>query len=138
MHVKAFNMITNKNKAKTMTEHISYGCKCKFNSTTCNSNQEWNNNTCQCECENYRKYKTDYILDPSMCICEDSKYLKSIAERSLIECDKIIIVIDNASTKKTNTLVAKETNTIANTIATNVACTSSINCHSKKVKDHYI
>ena len=88
--------------------------------------------------ENYRKYKTDYILDPSMCICEDSKYLKSIAERTLIECDKVIIVIDNVSTKKTNTLVAKETNTIANTIATNVACTSSINCQSKKVKDHYI
>ena len=53
INVKAFNMITNKNEAKAMTEHISCDCKCKFNSTTCNSNQKWNNKTCQCECKNY-------------------------------------------------------------------------------------
>ena len=50
-------MITNKNEAKTMTKHIPCDCKCKFNSTTCNSNQKWNNKTCQCECKNYRKCK---------------------------------------------------------------------------------
>ena len=38
--VKTFNMITNKNEAKAMTKHISCDCKCKFNSTTCNSNQK--------------------------------------------------------------------------------------------------
>ena len=38
-NVKVFNMITNKNEAKTMTKHISCACKCKFNSTTCNSNE---------------------------------------------------------------------------------------------------
>ena len=38
IYVKAFKMITNKNEAKTITEHISCDCKCKFNSTTCNSN----------------------------------------------------------------------------------------------------
>ena len=32
-----------------MTEHISCDCKCKFNSTTCNSNEKWNDKTCQCE-----------------------------------------------------------------------------------------
>ena len=36
IRVKAFYMITNKNRAKAMTEHISCDCKCKFNSTTCN------------------------------------------------------------------------------------------------------
>ena len=36
-------MIANKNEAKTTTAHVSYDCKCKFNSTTCNSNQKWNN-----------------------------------------------------------------------------------------------
>ena len=30
INVKAFNMITNENKAKAMTEHISCNCKCKF------------------------------------------------------------------------------------------------------------
>ena len=45
----------------------------------------------------------------------------------MTECDKIMIVMDNASsTEKTNT------------IATNVTSTASINCHSKKVRDCYV
>ena len=38
INVKIFNMIANKNEAKTMTKHISCDCK----------NQKWNNETCQC------------------------------------------------------------------------------------------
>ena len=34
INVKAFNMIANKNEAKTTTEHISCDCKCEFNSIT--------------------------------------------------------------------------------------------------------
>ena len=119
-------MITNKNEAKAMTEHISCDCKCKFNSTICNSNQKWNNKTCQCECKNYRTCKKDYGWNPSTCICENNKYLKSIANTSMIECDEVIIIVDNVSTKKRNT------------IATNVTSTASINCHSKKERDCYI
>ena len=55
INVKSFNMITNKDEAKAMTEHILCDCKCKFKSTICNSNQKWNNKTCQCECKNYQK-----------------------------------------------------------------------------------
>ena len=44
----------------------------------------------------------------------------------MTECDEIVIVIDNASTKKTNT------------IATIVTGTASINCHSIKLRDCYI
>ena len=40
INAKAFKMITNKNEAKTMIKHISCNCKCKFNSTTYNSNQK--------------------------------------------------------------------------------------------------
>ena len=40
INVKVLNIITNINEAKTMTKHISCDCKCKFNSTTCNSNQK--------------------------------------------------------------------------------------------------
>ena len=54
-NVKAFNMITNNNEAKAMTEHISCDYKRKFNSIICNSNQKWNNKTCQCKFKNYRK-----------------------------------------------------------------------------------
>ena len=82
-----------------MTEHISRDCKCKFNSTLCNSNQKWNNKTCQCECRNYRTCKKDYSWNPITCICENSKYLKS---NSVTECAKIISVMDIVSTKKTN------------------------------------
>ena len=32
INVEAFNMITNKNEAKTITKHISCDCKCKSNS----------------------------------------------------------------------------------------------------------
>ena len=32
-------MIKNKDEAKSKTEHISCDCKCKFNSTICNSSQ---------------------------------------------------------------------------------------------------
>ena len=50
INVKAFNMLTNENEAKTMTKHISCDWKFKFNSTTCNSNRKWNNKICHCEC----------------------------------------------------------------------------------------
>ena len=126
INVKAVNIITSKHEAKAMTEHILCDCKCKFKSTICNSNQKWNNKTCQCECKNYCKCKKDYSWNPSKCICEKSNYLKSIAHTSMTECDEIIIVMDNVSTKKTNT------------ITTNVASTASINCHSKKVRGYYI
>ena len=46
INVKAFNMISNKNEAKAMREHISRDCKYEFNNTVCNSNQNWNNKTC--------------------------------------------------------------------------------------------
>ena len=57
-----FNILRNKNEAKTMTKHISCDCKCKFNSATCNSNQKWNNKTFQCECKNYRTRKKEIIV----------------------------------------------------------------------------
>ena len=80
--VKLFNMITNNNKSKAMVEYISCDSKCKFNSTTCNSNKKWDNKTCHCKC------KKEYSWDP--CICEDSKYLKSVIDDSVIACNEII------------------------------------------------
>ena len=61
----------------------------------------------------------NYSWNPSKCVCENSKYLK----RYLVtKCDEIVIVMDNLSTKMTNT------------IATNVTSTASINWRSKKHK----
>ena len=94
-------MITNKNEAKTMTKHVPCDCKCKFNSTTCNSNQKWNNKTCQCEGKIYQTCKKDYSWNPSTCVCENDKYLKSIPDTSVIKCDEIISVIGFVSRKMT-------------------------------------
>ena len=116
VNVKAFNTITNKYEAKAMTEYISCDCKSKFNRTTCNSKQKWNNKTCQCECKTYHKCKKDYSWNPSTCIWKKSKYLKSIADTSVTECDEIIMVIDTVSTKKTNTIATKKTNIIATNV----------------------
>ena len=68
--------------------------------------------------------KKDYSWNPSTCICENSKCLESITDISVTECDEIIVVMDNVSTKKA--------------IVTNVTSTASKNCHSKKLKDCYI
>ena len=50
-NVKAFNMERRINETKRLVKYISCDCKCKFNSTTCNSNHKWNNDKCQCECK---------------------------------------------------------------------------------------
>ena len=65
-------------------QHISSDCKWKLNSALCNSNQKCNNNkkTYQCKCKNYYKCKKYYSWNPSTCICQNSKYLKSIADTS--------------------------------------------------------
>ena len=41
--VSLFNMITGINEYKTLTKHISYQCKYRFDGRNCNSDQWWNN-----------------------------------------------------------------------------------------------
>ena len=122
INVKALNIITDINEAKATTKHISCDCKCKFNSTKCNSNQKWNNKTCQSEWKNYRKHKKNYSCNPSTCTGDNSKYLIIISDDLKIVYDEIISVMDILSTKMTNT------------ISTNATSTASINCHSEKTR----
>ena len=44
LNLNVFNMITGTNEWKTLTKHISYEYKCKFDGRKCNSDQWWNNN----------------------------------------------------------------------------------------------
>ena len=44
LDLSVFSIITRINELKTLTEHISCECKCKFDEEKCNSNQWWNNN----------------------------------------------------------------------------------------------
>ena len=71
-------------KANSMAEHVI----------------QIKNGTCQCECKNYHKCKKDYSWNPSTCICENSKYLKSIADTSVIACDETISVMNIVSKKR--------------------------------------
>ena len=140
--VKVFNMITDKNEAKTITKHISCDCKCKFNSTPCNSNQKWNHKTCHVNVKiivhakriiniitdidfiNKKDNQKDYSWNPSTRICKNGKYLKSIADTSVITCDEIICYGHYIN----------KNDKMKNTIATNV----SINSNDEKVKDCHI
>ena len=67
--------------------------------TASNSNQNWNKETCKFECENCRKCKKD-----CRSICKNAEYLKSIANTSVIACDKIISVMDILSTTMTDVI----------------------------------
>ena len=74
-----FNVITRINEFKILVKYISCDCKCKFDSTTCNSNQKWNNDNRQRECKKYCKCKKIIVVilaNPSLCV--NSKYLKVI------------------------------------------------------------
>ena len=64
------------------------------------SNQKWNNKICQSECKKYFKCEKYYGWNPSTCICENSTYLKSVADTSMTQCDETVIVMDNLSKKK--------------------------------------
>ena len=48
----------------------------------------------------YQKCKKHHSWDPSTCICENSNYLKSIANTSMIECDETISAINIVSIKQ--------------------------------------
>ena len=100
INVRVFNMIKNKDEAKAVIGFVSCDCKCKLNSTTCNSKQKWNNKTCQSEFKNYHKCHKDYSLNPSTCIFENTKYLKSFADTSVTKYNKFVFAMKNLSTKK--------------------------------------
>ena len=104
IYIQVINVITNKSEARMKTKNISCNCKCKFNSTLSNSNQKWNNKTCQDECNNYHKGKKVYSWNPTTCMCDNSNYLKSIADSSVIACDEIISVMNTVSTKRKKTI----------------------------------
>ena len=45
-------------------------------------------------------YEKDYSWNTSTCVCENSKYLKSIVHTSVIKCDETLTVMDIGSKKR--------------------------------------
>ena len=56
LNLNVSNIITGINESKTLTEHVSCQCTCKFDGRKCNLNQKWNNNKCRCEFKNPREH----------------------------------------------------------------------------------
>ena len=91
-----------------------------------------------------------YSWNPSTCVCENGKYLKSITDSSVVVRDKIINAAGSISKSLTNTIPANVTNSIstnvANTVPKNVTntvpafvtSTVSTNFHNKKVRNKII
>ena len=87
---------------KTLIQHISCECKCKFGGRKGNSNQKWNNNKCRCERKNLKEdhaCKKDYIWNTTACSCENGKYLGNITGDPVIACYGIIKTTISTSTK---------------------------------------
>ena len=121
INLKAFNIITNKNEAKEMTDifHVIVNANSIVQHVIQIKNGIIKHVNVLLLPMSILYMQKDYNWNPSTCICENSKYLKSIADTSVIECDEIITAMGIVSTKKTNA------------IATNVTSTASVNCHSK-------
>ena len=82
-----FDIITEINESRILTNHLSCKCECKFDCRKCNPNQKWNNDECQCECENPKEYnacKKNYVWNPDTSSCEKGKYLGSIIVDSAV------------------------------------------------------
>ena len=90
LNLCAFNVITYINESKTLTKPFSRGCKCKFDSTKCNSNQWRNCDKCRCECKNHHICEKDYFWNPAKCNFENGKYLASIMDDRVITCDEVL------------------------------------------------
>ena len=98
LNLSVINIITRINESKTLTEHISFECKCKFNGRKCNSDQWWNNRKCRCECKKRHICEKDCVWIPATYSCANGKYLASILDNSAIMCDEVI-ESDNEKTK---------------------------------------
>ena len=79
-----------------------------------------NNVKFRCECKNCCTCQKDCSFNPNTCICENDKYLVTIADTSVSPCDEIKHVMNIVSTNA------------ANTISTNVTSTASIIFDDKK------
>ena len=106
LNLSIFNVITGINNLKTLTKHISCKCKCKFDGRKFNSNHKWEiskNKKCKKK-KKHHIFEKDYIWNPPICSCENSKYLASIIGNSVIMCDEIIEVEAKSFDEETKTV----------------------------------
>ena len=97
---------------ESVKKPFSFKRKCKFDRKKCNSNQKWNNDKCLCKCkiEKHCVHRKDYIWNPATYSCENSKYVGSTIDDSVITSDEIMeetrTVPTSFDEKKINILLA--------------------------------
>ena len=64
-------MIGGINESKTLANHISYKCKCRFDGRICNLDQWWNNDKCRCKCKKRHVCEKKYVWNSATCSCEN-------------------------------------------------------------------
>ena len=74
LNLSVFNILTGINEWKTLTNHISCECECRFDGRKCNSNQWWNNDKCQSDCKKHHVCEKDHVWNPAKSNCENGKY----------------------------------------------------------------
>ena len=130
-------MITNINEAKTLLKHIHVIINANSivqhviqitNGIMMNANASVRSIACAIK----------IIVEISTCICENSRYFKSIADASVTICDNIISIRNSISINVTNNLPKNAANTVptkvACTMSTNATTTVPINSDDKNVK----
>ena len=76
MNVKVSNLMSRNNETRRIKWHETCKCKCRLDTSVCNSKQCWNNDTCRYECkELVDKGICDkgFIWNSSICECECDK-----------------------------------------------------------------
>ena len=61
LNLSVINMIITINELKTLTKHVSWKWKCKFDGRTCNSNQKWNNDKYRCKYKKHHICQKNYV-----------------------------------------------------------------------------
>ena len=90
LNLSMFNMTTRINESKTLKNHISCECKCKFERKKSNPDQLWNNDKCRCKCKKHHISQKDYVWNPATCNSGNEKHLASIIDDSPTICDEAI------------------------------------------------
>ena len=132
LYLNVFNIITGINKSKTLTKHVPCECKCKFDQkNVIQINVETTINV-NVSVKNILYVKKDYIWNPSTCIFKNGKYIASIMDDLVIECDEVIekTVPTNFNEKKINCKTKKFYILIAFLLITSILLTAvSIYCY---------
>ena len=104
LNLHVFNMITEINESRSLTNHISCKYECAFDDRKCNFNQNWNNDKYRCECKNPKEHqcKKGYFWNTAKCNSKNSKHAIGTGDS---------VVISNEVIEETKAILTKNTST---------------------------